>query len=73
MGVTFFAFHLFVSLVCSPFGSTMTRTSAHNTTSMRQGTASIDASGASTTTGTNPAPLSVGVRYRRRHLNNTLV
>ena len=53
--------------------STMTRTSSPSTISIRPGAASLDGSGASTTTGTNPAPVSAGVRYRRRHLNNTLV
>ena len=53
--------------------STMTRTSSPSTTSMRPGAASLAGSGASTTTGTNPAPASTGARYRRRHLNNTLV
>ena len=53
--------------------STMNRTSSPSTISMRPGTASLDASGDSTTTGTNPAPPSAGVRYRRRHVNNTLV
>ena len=53
--------------------STMTRASSPTTISMRPDAAPLDGSGASTTTGTNPPPLCAGVRYRRRHLNNTLV
>ena len=47
-----------------------TGASSPSTISMRPDAASLDGSGASTTSGTDPAPLSAGVR--RRHLNTPI-
>ena len=46
--------------------------SAPSTISMRPAAAALACSGVSTTTGTNPAPVSAGLRNRRRHVYNTL-